>query len=219
MRSRLSLAALAVAALCLGEPAGAADHSIMMRATAAERASALNATAPAVVAPAPASPVEDSVSWADEIKSMLWWMWRCVTDMADSLLSAFSPPSPGDIARQIEEKDSELWSLIEDAGYAMSDVSTSLGFIPSAQASFVLVRELSPADREQLEWRLERYALQNSGLSARMQRLVLYDLLDASEAGTYKVERIDLSLWPIPSAKLSLGPAVRRQSGPGEPAR
>jgi hypothetical protein len=219
MVRRIALAALSAALLSTVEPArGAPGDQIMIRADSATRAAAMQ---PSQQQPPPSPPsqsqaAEDSVSWGIEVESALGWMWRSFTGMVGSVVSAFSPPTPGEIARRIERKDSELWSLLDDAGYALGEIDTSLGLIPSAQVSFVQVRDLSAADREQLEWRLEQYARRDRGLSARLHRFVLYALLDASETGTNAIERIDITMWPIPNAKFSLGPTARGRSGETE---
>jgi len=191
--------------LTMVPPARGAADSVRVRASA---------IAPvAATAPEPPPTQDDGVSWGHEVASGAGWLWRSLTTGFDSVVRAFSPPSPGDIARQIERRDSELWSLLEDAGYTLREVRSTMGIVPSAEASFQMMRELSLADREQLAWRLEQYALRDHGLAAHFQRSVIQTLLDASETGSHKIDVVDISLWPVPGARFSLVPAINVLSG------
>jgi len=165
----------------------------------------LRVQAASVAAAPPADvPPEAPLSWMAELESVAGWLRRSSSTAVAWLGNALSPPNPEDVARRIERKDSELWALIEDAGYRLSNVETALGFIPSAKATFRLARELSAVDREQLEERLERYAESDGGLAARLHREILRILLDGSESGTHRIDKVEISLWPLPRAEFSL---------------
>jgi hypothetical protein len=158
--------------------------------------------------------LEEPPSWLTEIEAIAWWAWRGLGDLAQMIGRAFAPPSPGEVARQIRTGDSELWTLLTEAGYSLEEVRANIGLFSSAEASFRLTRDLSPADRDHVEDLLEQYSERNGGLSARLHRLILRELLDASEGGTYVVEKVDITLWPLPTARFSITPVASAPSLP-----
>jgi hypothetical protein len=157
--------------------------------------------------PAPAPPEPESKSWTGEFKTIGRLVWHTVSSGLEALVGAVTPPSPEEVARQIERGDSELWSLLDAAGYGLERIHTSMGLIPSVTVGFRLERELSAADREALEEDLERYADQAGGISARLQRWVIYTLLESFESGGRGIERVEIQLWPLPKAEFTLSPS------------
>jgi hypothetical protein len=119
-----------------------------------------------------------------------------------------TPPTPIETLRSIKgEEKSEFWAMLEDAGYDLKEIDTEVGLIPGIEATYLMKRELSEADREALEWRLEKYAESNPGLVGMLQRAIIVALLDASELGEYRIEKVKIQFLPLPAASFTLAPA------------
>lgn len=136
-------------------------------------------------------------------------MWESTKGFIGAVGSALTPPTPGDFARSMSDKESsEFWRLLEDAGYSLKEVETSVGIIPGLSTTFKLVRELSESDREWVERQMDQYARRDGSVVARMQRSILNVLLEASEMGNFKIEKLEVDLLPLPKAKFLLSPTV-----------
>ncbi|CAA7623904.1 exported hypothetical protein [Candidatus Terasakiella magnetica] len=194
-----------IALLCL---VSLATHSTPALALMDASESRLAVTQPPAPSPIKIAPLESSQTVVVEFEDAAWWLWNSLGDGLSALAGALTPPNPGDVAYRIDHKDSEFWSLIAEAGYKLKEVETSLGMVPGVSATFQLARELSAADREALEARLEHYAEREKGLVPRLHRSILYVILDASEAGSYRVEKLEVVLVPLPKAKFILIPVT-----------
>lgn len=136
-------------------------------------------------------------------------LWESTKGAVSSIGSVFVPPSPGDFANSLGDKESsEFWKLLDDAGYSLKEVETSVGIIPGLTTTFKLTRELSEADREWVEREMDQYARRDGSLVARLQRSILNVLLEASEMGKFKIEKLEVSLLPLPKAKFLLTPTA-----------
>jgi hypothetical protein len=151
-------------------------------------------------------PMAASSSLAITIEEKMGSAWYATKSAAASFFSAFSPPSPVDLANRIGSQENEFWVLLSDAGYRIKEVETTMGIIPGLSASFTYARELSDSDREFLEQRLDAHAKRNGGVSGRLQRAIVSVLLEASETGKYKVEQLDVTFLPLPKARFILTP-------------
>lgn len=133
--------------------------------------------------------------------------WSFITGAAETAGDVVTPPTPAETLRRIKGEDKgEFWSMLEDAGYDLKEIDTEIGLIPGIVATYVLKRDLTEADREALELRLEKYARDKSGLIARLERAIIYGLLDASELGDYQIEEVKVQFLPLPSASFTLVP-------------
>lgn len=137
--------------------------------------------------------------------------WASVKGIFTALTQIFLPPSPTEVARRIHSGENLFWTLLADAGYELDDVQVTASLIPKVSASFRLARELSDADREWLQRRLDELAQTGSGLMEGLQRSVILMLLEASENGNYKIDQVHLVLSPLPEAQLSLKPLAVSQ--------
>ncbi|MEO5373894.1 MAG: hypothetical protein H7840_06385 [Alphaproteobacteria bacterium] len=136
-------------------------------------------------------------------------LWESAKGVMGAIGSALVPPTPGDFARSLTGRESsEFWKLLEDAGYKLKEVETSVGIIPGLSATFKLVRELSESDREWLERQMDLHARKDGSVVARMQRSILNVLLEASEMGNFKIEKLEVDLLPLPKARFVLSPSV-----------
>lgn len=135
-------------------------------------------------------------------------VWSFVTGAAETAGDVVTPPTPVETLRKIKgQEKGEFWSMLEDAGYDLKEIETEVGLIPGIEATYLIRRELSEADREALERRLELHAEKNRGLIARLERAIIYALLDASELGDYRIESLKVKFLPLPAASFVLAPA------------
>ncbi len=159
-----------------------------------------------VLTPAPARAEGDGI--LDVFSNGLSRAWSFITGAAGTAGEAVTPPTPIATLRRIKgEEKGEFWAMLEDAGYELKEIDTEVGLIPGIEATYILKRELSDADREALELRLERYARDSGGLIARLERAIIYSLLDASELGDYRIEKLKVQFLPLPAASFTLAPS------------
>jgi hypothetical protein len=150
----------------------------------------------------------------DSVVDTLSLVWSTIVSAAGSATEAVTPPTPIATLRSLRGEDKgEFWSMLEDAGYELRHIQTEVGLIPHIEATYVLRRELSDADREALETRLEQYARKDSGLIARLERAIIYSLLDASELGEYQIGELRVSFLPLPAASFTLQPSEGGMEG------
>jgi len=140
-----------------------------------------------------------------------------VEDVIDSigtvLMSPFSDDgidmvaAPSMTMRGIENADRDpFWHFLEEAGYEMKEIKAEVGLIPGLDIEFVLIRELSEADRNSLERKLEIDAKRRGGLISSIKRRIIRTLLDASDFEELRIEELTISLLPLPSAEFVLAP-------------
>lgn len=154
-----------------------------------------------------AAPAPARAGVLDAVVDTLSYVWSAIAGAAGSAGEAVTPPTPIETLRSLRGEDKgEFWSMLEDAGYELRQINTEVGLIPHLQAVYVLRRELSDADREALEVRLERHARRHGGLIARLERAIIYSLLDASELGEYRIDQLKVAFLPLPSASFTLTP-------------
>lgn len=144
----------------------------------------------------------------DGVASAWSFISGVVSGAAETAGDVVTPPTPIDTLRMIKGQDkSEFWSMLEDAGYDLKEIETEIGLIPGIKAKYILKRELSDSDREALERRLETHTETSGGLVARLERAIIYALLDASELGEYRIQELEVKFLPLPAASFVLAPA------------
>lgn len=141
------------------------------------------------------------------VKGALASAWDTIRSQfqGGNAVAAVTPPSPVKIIHGVEG-GSEFWQHLRDAGYEIKEISTSVGLIPDVKITFQLARELSDADRDSLEQKLEIDAARNKGLIAAIQRQIVRTLLDASNLKELRITKLDISLLPLPAADFVLEP-------------
>ncbi|MBI3453980.1 MAG: hypothetical protein HY057_14325 [Rhodospirillales bacterium] len=159
-------------------------------------------------APAVDAAAEPQPGMIASIVNTLATAWSYLTDSVTDAGTAVTPPTPSGFVKSLRGKDaSEFWSLVGDAGYDLREVSTVVGLIPEVEVMFEIARELSEADREYVEERLDDFARREPGLVSKLQRSIVYALLEAAEIGEYRVEKLKINVLPLPRAEFSLSPA------------
>jgi hypothetical protein len=73
--------------------------------------------------------------------------------------------------------------------------------------TFQLVRELSEADRDSLERKLEIDDIRDPGFVPTIQRQIVRTLLEASDVNNMRVGKLVIGILPLPSADFTLEPA------------
>lgn len=149
----------------------------------------------------------ETTTWTATLSAAGALLWNGATAMVGDLFGWFWPGAP-DLARTMgEHEDGRFRTLIGAVGYTIKGFNTSIGLIPSASTTFQLAREMSDADYEEFERQMALFEREDSGPLARFQRMILQALLEAQSVSTYKVDRVVLSLLPLPSATFHLSPS------------
>jgi phosphate transport system substrate-binding protein len=106
----------------------------------------------------------------------------------------------------IDTSASAFDSLMDLAGYKTQELQTSIGVIPSAGMTFGMVREMSEADQEYLDRRLEKDRHERPDLLATMQRSIVRSVLDVSEVAGYDISKVEIEIVPLPQVRLFAEP-------------
>ncbi len=143
-------------------------------------------------------------------------------DMVDSLSTALLAPFTGGGMDEVmappltlsEFGDDEgvdrdpFWQHLEDAGYKMKQIKADVSLIPGLKFKFVLKRELSEADRDSLERKLEIDTKRRPGLISAIKRRIIRTLIEASDFEEMRIEGLTISLLPLPAAAFVLAPVA-----------
>lgn len=140
---------------------------------------------------------------------------QAVADLFGGLFSSFStspvdavtPPTPMMLIHGIQSKTgSHFWAHLSDAGYELTEISTSVGIIPDVKMTFQIVRQMSEADRNALERKLEIDDMKVSGVMAAIQRRIVRTLLEVSDVNDMRVGKLVIGILPLPSAEFTIEP-------------
>jgi len=128
--------------------------------------------------------------------------------LAGASVDAVTPPSPAQVLRSVERgpQGNAFWEELSDVGYEVTEIDTSVGLLPEVKMSFQLVRELSEADRDALDRRLEVGAVRDRGVLPGIQRGIIQTLLAASDLSDMQVTKLVVSVLPLPSAEFKMEP-------------
>ncbi len=116
--------------------------------------------------------------------------------------------SYGDINPPSSAESIDLTTLMGIAGFKIKQIDTSVGIIPSAGMTFGIVRLMSQGDQYYLERTLYHDSRQRRGLLSAIQRRIIHTIVDVSATKDYRVSKVDINLFPLPSVTLSMTPAV-----------
>lgn len=97
--------------------------------------------------------------------------------------------------------------LMGIAGFKLKSIESTISLIPGLTLEFGQARELSEADREYLERALERHARRHPGPLAAIQRMIVAGILEANEIQGFSVEKLTVTLLPLPYVKFTLTPS------------
>ena len=96
--------------------------------------------------------------------------------------------------------------LMAIAGFKLRTIESTFSLLPGLTMEFGLARQLSEADHEYLERALDRHARRNSGPLAVIQRMIMEGIVEANSMDGYAVEKITVTLLPLPYVKFTLAP-------------
>jgi hypothetical protein len=99
-----------------------------------------------------------------------------------------------------------FWQHLKDAGYAMKQIEAHDSLIHGLKFKFVLKRELSEADRDSLERKLEIDNKRRPGLISAIKRRIIRTLIEASDFEAMQIEELGIYLLPLPAAEFVLSP-------------
>jgi hypothetical protein len=112
-------------------------------------------------------------------------------------------------------------SLMDIAGYRVTEVNSSIGILPDAGMVFGIAREMSDSDQTFLERSLYRDSLRRPGALSAMQRKIVHSIIGVREVGSFEVSKVEIIFLPLPKVALVVSPkdvvrASERQSGSGD---
>lgn len=135
----------------------------------------------------------------------LGWLW----DKTGDAISVVLPPSPISLAKSVDEDDqAELFTLLSYAGYKLKEIDSQVGVIPTIAFKFSLTRELSEADWDYLDYRLEVSRFRTPGLGAALQRAIVGTVMSINTGGAYQVSELKIQALPLPKVAFSVAPKV-----------
>ncbi len=168
-------------------------------------AGALAASALAPSRPAAAASFDDSIVAAKQAVYALFS--GMLSPFRGDTVEAPTPISPTSLIHGIESKTgSHFWQHLSDAGYELVAIDTSVGIIPDVKLTFQIVRELSEADRNALERKLDIDEIKDPGMVQGIQRQIVRTLLEVSDVSDMRVGKLTIGILPLPSADFEIEP-------------
>ncbi|NFV80659.1 hypothetical protein [Magnetospirillum aberrantis] len=183
-------------------------------ALAAQSSAPATAMAPTAAGDEPLDLIMDRPStvstFLGTVGSALGWAWDKTTDA----ISVILPPSPISLAKSVDSDDqAELVTLLSYAGYKLKEIDSQVGVIPTIAFKFALTRELSEADWDYLDYRLEVSRFRTPGLGAALQRAIVGTVMSINTGGAYQVSELKIQALPLPKVAFSVTP---KQTALGE---
>jgi len=136
-----------------------------------------------------------------------WDFISAPLSLSDDTIDTVTPATPMAIVHSLHNtKDSHFWGDISDAGYDLAEIDTTVGIIPDVKLVFQSVRELSEADRDALERKLEIEEMRDKGVLPKVQRQIIRTLLEASDVSEMRIGKLEIGILPLPSATFTMEP-------------
>jgi hypothetical protein len=133
--------------------------------------------------------------------------WNYIKGLFGRSASVAAPSSTADWLTQLnEDHQTGFWTLLNDAGYNLKSIDTTIGIIPAVTFQYALSRQLSEADKSWLERKLDRFARDEPGPISVLQRTIIHGILQGNETEGYMVDTVKISLLPLPKASFSMIP-------------
>jgi hypothetical protein len=141
--------------------------------------------------------------------------WEFISaPLSGDAIDTVTPPTPLAIVHSLHDTtDSHFWGDISDAGYDLAEIDTTVGIIPDVKLVFQSVRELSEADRDALERKLEIEEMRDNGVIPKVQRQIIRTLLEASDVSEMRIGKLEIGILPLPSATFTMEPRDAPLSG------
>ena len=114
-------------------------------------------------------------------------------------------------------------SLMDIAGYRVTELNSSIGILPDASMVFGIAREMSDSDQAYLERTLYRDSLRRPGALSALQRRIVRSILGVREVGSFEVSKVEIVFLPLPKVALVVSPkdvlhaaGQQANNGPGD---
>jgi len=117
-----------------------------------------------------------------------------------------------DLVKEIEshlraDGTSEFHRLVNESGFALSDVKVGVGIIPELAVEFRHERDLTPAEIQALQIKIDDHTRTASGVVGYFEALVLRRLLKAGEySGGMRISEVHVNLFPLPGLDMLFDP-------------
>jgi hypothetical protein len=157
-------------------------------------------TRPAAIA----SPLQDLQS-NDSFSDRAARLWSGIVGLFDFSMGSDDFVRSHNTALTQQASEDFTW-LMGVAGYKLKAIETAVSILPGLSLTFGHARELTEGDRDYLDRMLVRHARQYPGPLAAIQRTIVRGIVDASEIGGFSVDKVEVSLLPLPRVKLVMTP-------------
>jgi hypothetical protein len=155
--------------------------------------------------PSPGAAADIVGDLMDHTRDVVESAWYSLTSpFSGSSAEAIAPPTAAHAMG--EPQSGSFWEDLSDAGYELVDIDTVVGVIPDVKLSYQLVRELSDADRDFIERKLEVADNREPGILPYLQRRIIQSLLAASDMTDMHVTKLVVGVLPLPTAEFKLEP-------------
>lgn len=144
-------------------------------------------------------------TWTTSIAA-LGWLWE---GLYDNTIHWLTPPSPTTLTNRVSKKDAaQLFQLLGEAGYTLTEIDSQVGIIPTIGFKFGQVRELSETDYEYLESMVSEWHKRNPGLYSNLQRSIIDTVIAVNLSTEYHVSSLEIQLLPLPEVAFTVSPKV-----------
>jgi hypothetical protein len=156
----------------------------------------------------PAAAASDDRGWVDSIGDKISSVGAAIMSpfKGAGVKMAAQPTAMRGFSNGGGEDRDPFWHHLEDAGYQLKEIKTEISLIPNVDIEFVLIRELSEADRSSLERQLEIDKKRRPGMLGAIKRRIIRTLIEASDYKEMRIEELTISLLPLPAATFVLAP-------------
>jgi phosphate transport system substrate-binding protein len=149
------------------------------------------------------------------VGSMMGWVTSIASD-AWNMFGVRSSIPPDDAGAP-----ATFTSLMDIAGYRVTEINSSIGILPDAGMAFGIAREMSDSDQTFLERSLYRDSFRRPGALSAMQRKIVRSIMDVREVGSFEVSKVEIVFLPLPKVALVVSPkdvirAAGQQTGSGD---
>jgi phosphate transport system substrate-binding protein len=100
----------------------------------------------------------------------------------------------------------DFTTLMDIAGYRVTDINSSIGIIPDAGMTFSISREMSDSDQNYLERELYRDSLRRPGAISALQRRIVRSIIGVRDVGGFEVSKVEIVFLPLPKVALTVSP-------------
>jgi hypothetical protein len=142
-------------------------------------------------------------------------LWTSVSDFVDDLIEPLTGPMVQSMTRSPHvtlQTEAHFWQYLSDAGYEIGSIETDVGLIPNIKVTLQIERELTAADYGALSRRLAIDDLREPGLTAVIQRGIVRSLLEVSQSGDMRANKVVIGLFPLPTVAFTLTSAEAASS-------